>query len=467
MDIKRIFLVIFLFLTLSTAKIEIPKRKNENLASAVKKISTKIMSNSILNVILASSKPDSKEFCDSFMKVCMNRLKVRLRLHTPERIKNPQVASPRKYSVIIIATFRDFKFMLRKLISRKFQVHGHYIFVLTNGSFPEIPQIFYEVWKNDFYNVIAAYEDTNGHVPVLTFLPYRAKYDCFNTSPVLINKYVNGSFTNGLGNNIFPKKLHNMQKCSVRVASPKSWPPHTSFDHLPNGTLVGNGRDYDMISALAGSLNFSINFTYIGSVGYILPNGSAGGPPESVLKNESDIVLGDWWLMLNRLKIFDATDSYMSEKLVFVVKYGEELSSFEKLLYPLKITAWVSILSFLILVTIIIIVIKKQAILIQNFVFGVNVNSPYLNLVTGLLGQNLSRLPKRNFARFLLMNFLLFALVLRTVYQGKMFEIMKSNIKHSEPNSISDAIERGYELICSETTFTFSGLQNFRKVKIM
>jgi hypothetical protein len=41
-----------------------------------------------------------------------------------------------------------------------------------------------------------------------------------------------------------------------------------------------------------------------------------------------------------------------------------------------------------------------------------------------LLGGGINRLPGRNFARFILMQFILFSLVIRTGYQGVQFEMM-------------------------------------------
>jgi hypothetical protein len=40
------------------------------------------------------------------------------------------------------------------------------------------------------------------------------------------------------------------------------------------------------------------------------------------------------------------------------------------------------------------------------------------------MGSSISALPGRNFARFFLMNFILFSLVMRTGYQGVQYDMM-------------------------------------------
>lgn len=455
--------LVLIYANCSNASFNSFHHKNENLLNAVKIITSKTTSNKVLNVIIASSKTDSQEFSDLFLKATMEKFKVRI--HTVEMIRNPQIASPRKNSVIILETFQDFKKVLQNLIHKSFHKHGHYIFTLVSGNIQELSQIFYECWKNQFYNVIAIYEDLVEHIQVFSFFPYRSATDCSNTSPVLVNTYIDGSFIYSL-KDIFPKKMYNLNQCAVRVGSPSSWPPHMNTEILPNGTIKGYGRDHEIMVALAQNLNFKLNYSHIGILGAIHPNGTMNGIPESVMKNQSDMIVGDWWLILYRLQFFDATNSYISEQLVFVLKFGSELSSFEKLRYPFSLAVWITSICFILCGFTIIFITQRQKISVQNFIFGRNVKYPYLNMIIGVLGQNQFRLPTRNFARFILMNFLLLCLVLRTVYQGKMFELMKLNMKHSEPNSMDDAVEKDYELFCFETTCAISGLQNFHKRQV-
>lgn len=60
-----------------------------------------------------------------------------------------------------------------------------------------------------------------------------------------------------------------------------------------------------------------------------------------------------------------------------------------------------------------------------NFLIGENMKNPFLKLLIVCLGFTQPELPKRNFSRFTLMNFMLSWLILRTCYQGILFNLLK------------------------------------------
>lgn len=55
-------------------------------------------------------------------------------------------------------------------------------------------------------------------------------------------------------------------------------------------------------------------------------------------------------------------------------------------------------------------------------------------------------LPGRNFARFLLMLFLLFSLIMRTAYQGMQFELLRKEIRRPVIQRIDELLSQGYEI---------------------
>lgn len=403
-----------------------------------------VYENTAINIIAGDKGHESKDFVEAFLTRSSLEANFSLTFETAEEITKVVKIHPRKFTVLVVTKCEQIKIIFGNLTNENFLAHGHLIITLTTTREAKNCDFFSEFWKRDFYNVIVVYKDSDGYVPVLTFMPYRSK-NCGNTTPITVSRFANGSFTNDL-TTIFSNKLRNMQQCDVRISTLKYWPPHIYTEVLSNGTQVIRGRDYELLLALAKGLNFTLNFSYIGEMGYLLENGSATGSLESVLKNESDIVIGDWFLKVYRLKFLDATISYISEQVIFVVPQANELSSIEKLIYPLTLSSWI-ILVILISCGLIVIFFATQVFpSIKNLIFGENVSNPCVNFITGFLGLSQNQLPKRNFARFLLMNFLLFSLVIRTVYQGKMFKLLRTNMRNSEPNNINEIIEKGYEL---------------------
>lgn len=463
--ILKVFLVIT---TLSgiNSKLEPKFRQNQDeaLVHGLRIISLKLIENQAFsyNVITTSNGQSSRDFVDMFMRVLMSNSNIRIRQQYIKYVSELQAAKTlRRFSVIIIEAYSDFQVFLEKLTPSSFDTHGYFIVVSIYEVIKEIQDIFNEFWKRDFYNVIVIYRDTNRHIKVFTFFPFRSKTDCSNTTPVLVNEFINGTFTSGF-DIILADKMQNLKQCPVRVASTKDGAPHIYAVPAPNGTLKFYGRDYELMNGLSDALNFTLNFTYTDFSGYIFENGTAIGSLEKVLKNEADLSVADWWLRLYRLKYFEAATSYISERLVFAVHLGSELSSIEKLIYPLSPISWIIFISFIFSGFLVIFITSLLSKRIQNFIIGQKVKYPYLNMAIGLFGQTQHRLPKRNFARFLLMNYLLFSLVLRNIYQGQMFELLKLNMKHAEPSSIDELIEQEYEVMLLDIFYDYIATKNFK-----
>lgn len=437
--------------------------RNKYLLSALNVISKEVISKqaSILDLILTSSDINLRDFSNQLFKLLMEDQNFKIRQQSVNFINNIELIEPRKFSIITTDSYENFKTFSEKFNNKSFDTHGYLLIVLINGEITEISEIFSELWKGGLYNVFVMFEDSVSHVSIVTFRPYQSSTNCWNTTPLRINKFINGSFI-AKTSDIFQNKLKNLHQCKVRVATLSNWPPHIYTDTLQNGTQSLKGRDYEVLLALSKALNFKLHFSYVGAMGYIADNGSVAGSPEKILKNESDILIGDWWLKHTRLKFFGATVSYYTEPVIFMVPLGADLHPLEKLIYPFTFSSWLVLIGFLLFGLFVIFMTKRQNSTIKNFVFGTKVNHPNLNIFAGFIGQPQSRLPGRNFSRFLLMNFLLFALVIRTAYQGKMFELMKLNLKHPEATSLDELYENGYDLMFSENHLSVPILKKFK-----
>jgi hypothetical protein len=67
------------------------------------------------------------------------------------------------------------------------------------------------------------------------------------------------------------------------------------------------------------------------------------------------------------------------------------------------------------------------------------------------LQHSWSCLPRNNFARFILMNFIIYYFVIRTVYQGGIYNIIKSRQRKPELASIDEIMEKNYDFYLYET----------------
>ncbi|KAG5679800.1 hypothetical protein PVAND_009338 [Polypedilum vanderplanki] len=83
----------------------------------------------------------------------------------------------------------------------------------------------------------------------------------------------------------------------------------------------------------------------------------------------------------------------------------------------------------------------------QVLVYGHGVKIPSLNVVGTFFGIGQTKLPDLSFSRFILMIFILFCLIIRTAYQGVLFELMTSQPRRPEPKDIQGLIDQNYTVL--------------------
>lgn len=199
-----------------------------------------------------------------------------------------------------------------------------------------------------------------------------------------------------------------------------------------------------MIDTLSKAINFKINYTFIGDVGYIFDNGSGQGPLKALMDNKADFSVSGWYIKQNRLKFFEPTSTYISGEIKFVIPPAGQLGTFEKLVFPFTPPSWILVSSCFSIALLLIFTIKRRSYSVQSFVFGTGVRRNYMNLYIGCIGGTQQILPKRNFARFLLMVFLMYSLVIRTLYQGSYYQLVQSSKQYGEVKSIDEMVQKGF-----------------------
>lgn len=66
---------------------------------------------------------------------------------------------------------------------------------------------------------------------------------------------------------------------------------------------------------------------------------------------------------------------------------------------------------------------------------------------TIVFGSGLTILPSQNYARLLLMLYIMFCLILRTAYQGKQFEFMLEDMRPRNVETIEELLRRNYKIL--------------------
>lgn len=421
---------------------------SSNLADAVDEIINKVLvvELPIINIVNLdnSSSFSTRDFNNKLLSKSFEKARVAIRLDSPLYIK---VIGGRRKRICIfpIDTFSDLLKMSDHLTMEKFHFNGYFTLVLASGEISEIEAIFDLLWNIQIYRVIVLFEDRHGTVQVQSFLPFR-EGSCHNTTPVVINEFKAGRFQNGV-DNIFPEfRMKNLYKCPIRVAVTNDTEPFIFAERKSNGNYDLSGPSIQLVKTLSEIINFEINYTFIGPEGFFYENGTSEGPLKALMEKKADLSIANWWLKQNRLNFFGATNAYYSDPIHFIIPPGRDYTAFEKLIFPFTLLTWCVSSTCLLVGLVIIFLVNRNSEKIRNFVFGAGVKTPYWNMFIGLIGGNQNILPGKNFARFLLMTFLLYSLVLRTLYQGSYYQFLQSNRQHKKVETIEEMVENDFSI---------------------
>ncbi|KAG5679802.1 hypothetical protein PVAND_009340 [Polypedilum vanderplanki] len=141
------------------------------------------------------------------------------------------------------------------------------------------------------------------------------------------------------------------------------------------------------------------------------------------------------------------TFPFFEAKLIFLVTPGELYTSFEKLYLPFDEPTWVLIFITFGVAFGVIFLVNFTSVSFQVLVYGHGVKIPSLNVVGTFFGIGQTKLPDLSFSRFILMIFILFCLIIRTAYQGVLFELMTSQPRRPEPKDIQGLIDQNYTVL--------------------
>lgn len=150
------------------------------------------------------------------------------------------------------------------------------------------------------------------------------------------------------------------------------------------------------------------------------------------------------FILTDRIHVYFLTRPYLFESSQVAVPVGHEFTGYEKLLLPFEHSVWCWILVTFAVAFGTIFILRFTSVKVKNFIIGRSVATPTLNVVMIFVGTSVIQTPGRNFARFLLMTFILFSLIIRTAWQSKMFEFLQKDMKKPEVQSIDEIISKNF-----------------------
>lgn len=289
--------------------------------------------------------------------------------------------------------------------------------------------------------------EENSHIKLITFTNYPSKNCKFkkNEKKLLVintfSKFTMKWETNEFKSGIF-RDLHG---CNVSYDHNKQLDLSMSIaeslfsfkkDKSSSRFFTINEK---IVSILASHLNFKVDPRYVAKNQYQISLRS--------LVVDTPKAYNDF------LKLFDMLRPYLFMPVYLAVPVGMLYTDFEKLILPFDDTVWLWIgLTFVSAFTTIFILkfVKRR---IRKFVIGGDVSIPSLNILSIVCGIGMTKLPTRNFARFLMIQFVLYCLIMRTAYQGMMFEFLQKDMRKPEVKSLEEMIEKNFTFYVTANDF--------------
>lgn len=163
-----------------------------------------------------------------------------------------------------------------------------------------------------------------------------------------------------------------------------------------------------------------------------------------VINGQCDVAIGFISLQYVRTLFLSETKAYAIVPLVITVPPGEKYSEMGKFVQPFTLAVWIAIAMIFITANLVIGLVSYCWENAYDFVIGRNVKTPLWNMFLIVFGSSQHQLPKRNFARFILMAFILYWIILRSAYQGEIFKILKSSKRKPEIASVKEMMDNNY-----------------------
>lgn len=312
-------------------------------------------------------------------------------------------------------------------------------------SLNDVQEIFKACFKNDILRVMVFIPDEDDNLLGYTYRPFLHN-SCRNSLPYFI-EYLRFDTLDLFIKEVFQKKRMNFEMCPLNI-SVVDFAPFTMFSSNLL-TMHGSGFNHPnrrsetvwgiegvVIKILAEYHNFTIN---------VLPKAvEANTVFGEVLNCRSDIAVGglsfnDFWEQ-DWFKNFSISNTYYQTYLVIILRRRLDNSSLNRFLRPLTLPVWIllAVLSVAFLVLFNVVKYKTKKLTKPFSYLGI------LEFLTIFFGYPTGFKTKANFPRFMVACLLLVSLVMRTAYQGTMFNAIRMNNQLHFPKTKDEMLQRGY-----------------------
>jgi hypothetical protein len=229
----------------------------------------------------------------------------------------------------------------------------------------------------------------------------------------------------------YPEKFNNYHGCELKV--------QTVLDLTDWELNVGLGGRSTTTDLIFGILAQKLNFHQI------------------IVNTSGDLIHLFTFQSKYMFDFYDTSLAISSDYYTLTVPTGEPYTQLEKMFLMFDKETWICIGVTIAGALLIIQIINFTSVKVQKFVFGRDVRTPTLNVASIFLSGGQARLPGKNFARFILMMFIIWSLIIRTCYQSILYKNLQLDMRRPRIQTIDELNEKNFTIAISDKTMTLHG----------
>ena len=139
----------------------------------------------------------------------------------------------------------------------------------------------------------------------------------------------------------------------------------------------------------------------------------------------------------------------------FVIAPGVPYTDLERMFMMFDFELWIAISVTLTIALFATLTLNFVSAKIRNFIVGRYVQHPTMNLLSIFLTGGQSRVPGRNFARFIFVLFVIWSLIIRTCHQSMLFELMQADLRRPTIKTLDEFFQSSLTYYDYNGSFVF------------
>lgn len=366
-----------------------------------------------------------------------------------QNIKYINIPGPKKvYNLIFVDSYESFTHIYQIMNPDSFEYQGFYLIVLTQltiNHYSIVRRMLEDFWRNYIINVnvILLNPTQLDESFVYTYFPYSNNI-CGVVRPIILKRFNLTSSDVDDSTDYFPEKVSNMFNCPLTVAIFET-KPFMMITRKDDGQVEIDGVDAKVLNYISAKLNFK-PILKVSDVpwGLALDNGTMTDAIKMVYDLEANLTLGYFFKSHDRDRVMTASWNYHTSKSYWIVPPGKPYTSFEKLFKPFKNRLWTAVALAFILSNVLICIFNRIFVHYWKFIFGDRADCPYYDNFTITFGGVIPIEPAKNFARIIFIFYVFYWLIVRSAYQGALFQFLQKDSTKPHLKNTKEMIENDF-----------------------